>query len=54
MRRHRLQLVVPEEHATGAANGPADDHAERGRPDSTLQGLRLVEADEGVSPDDAA
>ena len=54
MKRNRLTLVVPEEKT----HGPKDD-ATDARPvltalDSGAPGLRLVQADEGSFPHDAA
>ena len=54
MRRNRLKLVVLENGVTGATDGTTETPAVRAIPDSALQRLHLVAADEGAPPDDAA
>jgi hypothetical protein len=53
MRRNRLKLVVPENSAT-TTDGTTELPATAAMQDSGIRGLRLVVADEGAPPDDAA
>jgi hypothetical protein len=52
MRHNRLKLVEPENSAT--TDGTTELPAVPARPDSGMRRLRLVDADEGATPDDAA
>ena len=54
MRRNRLKLVVLENGKTAATDGPTEIPAVAARADSAMRRLRLVDADEGAPPDDAA
>ena len=54
MRHNRLKLVVPENSATTATDGTEELPAVPARPDFGIRRLRLVDADEGAPPDDAA
>jgi hypothetical protein len=54
MRHDRLQLVVDEKSAKATTDGPTELPAVPANPDSGLRRLRLVDADEGAPPDDAA
>jgi hypothetical protein len=54
MRRNRLKLVVLESGVTGAPDGSTEVPAVPTRPDSAMRRLRLIDADEGAPPDDAA
>ena len=54
MQHDRLKLVVPEDSARAATNGSAELSAVPAMPDSSVRRLRVVDADEGPFPDDAA
>jgi hypothetical protein len=54
MRHNRLKLVVPDNGAATNSDGPTELSAVTRKPDSGIRRLRLVEADEGAPPDDAA
>ncbi len=54
MRRNRLKLVVLENGVTAATDGATESPAVAARADSATPRLRLVDADEGAPPDDAA
>jgi hypothetical protein len=54
MRRTRLNLVVLENGVTAATDGATETPAVPVIPDSAMRRLRLVDADEGAPPDDAA
>jgi hypothetical protein len=54
MRHNRLRLVVPENRAATNTDDSTGLSAVTARPDSGIPRLRLVEADEGAPPDDAA
>jgi hypothetical protein len=53
MRNNRLQLVACE-NSEKTTDAPTELSAVTARPDSGIPRLRLVEADEGAPPDDAA
>ena len=53
MRHNRLKLVVPENSAT-TTDDTTELPAVAAMPDSGIRRLRLVVADEGAPPDDAA
>ena len=54
MRRNRLKLVVLEDGVTAATDGAMETPALAARPDSAMRRLRLIDAEEGAPPDDAA
>jgi hypothetical protein len=54
MRYPRLKLVVPEDSAHAAVDGSSESFAVPAMPDSSVQLMRVVDADEGPPPDDAA
>ena len=54
MRHVRLKLVVPEDSAHAATDGSTEFLAVPATPDSFVRRLRVVLADEGPLPDDAA
>ena len=54
MRHNRLKLVVPEDNATTATDDTKEFLAVPATLDSGIRRLRLVDADEGAPPDDAA
>ena len=51
---NRLQLVVPENDAKATTDSPTDLSEVPALPDAAMRRLRLVEADDGGPPDDAA
>ncbi len=53
MRDDRLKLVVCEDGAKAATDGTTE-FAVPATPESSVRRLRLVDADEGPLPDDAA
>jgi hypothetical protein len=54
MRHPRLKLVVPEDSANAVTDGTADRFDIPATPDPGMRWLRVVDADEGPLPDDAA
>ena len=54
MRPNRPKLVVLENGKTATTDGPTEIPAVVAREDSATRRLRLVDADEGAPPDDAA
>ena len=54
MRHDRLKLVVPEDSAKAATDGTTELLAVPATPDPAMRRLRVVDADEGPLPDDAA
>ena len=56
MRHDRLKLVVPEDSANAATDGSTELFAVPATPGSwiSVRRLRVVDADEGPLPDDAA
>ena len=54
MRNNRLQLVVAKNSAKATTDTPTELSAVPAMPDSGMRCLRLVDADEGTPPDDAA
>ncbi len=54
MRHDRLKLVVPEDNAIAVTDGKTDRLEMAATPDPDMRLLRVVDADEGPLPDDAA
>jgi hypothetical protein len=54
MRSNRLQLVVPENRAKASTDAPTELSAVTAMPDAVTRRFRLVDADDGGPPDDAA
>ena len=54
MRHNRLKLVVPEDSTKAATDGSTESRAVPATPDSSVLRLRVVDADGGPLPDDAA
>jgi hypothetical protein len=54
MRNERLKLVVPNDGANAAPDRSTELFAVTATPDPCLRLLRVVDADEGPLPDDAA
>jgi len=54
MRHDRLKLVVPEDRANAGTAGTTDRPEQSATPDPGVRRLRVVDADEGPPPDDAA
>ena len=54
MQNDRLKLVVPEDGAPAAADGPTELLAVPATTDSCVRQLRVVDDDESPAPDDAA
>ena len=54
MRHNRLRLVVPENRAQATIDGPTELSAVPTTSDSGVRRLRVMDTDEGASPDDAA
>jgi hypothetical protein len=54
MRNNRLQLVGPENNPKTTTDVPTELSAAPAMPDAVMRQLRLVEADDGGPPDDAA
>ncbi len=54
MRHNRLKLVVPEDNANAVTDGKTDRLEIPATPDPGMRRLRVVDADEGPLPDDAA
>ena len=54
MRHERLKLVVPEDSAKAVTDGKTERLEIPATPDPGMRLLRIVDADEGPLPDDAA
>ncbi len=54
MQHDRLKLVDPEDSADAATDGTTELFAVPAAPESSVRRLRVVDADEGPFPDDAA
>jgi hypothetical protein len=54
MRHNRLKLVVPENITKAATDDTTELPAVAAMRDPDMRRLRLVDADEGATPDDAA
>jgi len=54
MRHDRLKLIVPEDGAKAATDGTTELFAVPATTETSVRRLRVVDADEGPLPDDAA